>query len=299
MTLYEQIKNNFILPNAYNDWKAYRQILSQYIIDESNQVMLPLTFRANTDPDHLLPSLAILGAGPCNDIDLHKLISHFSKITLMDYDTNAMQKALETYRLKDCPYIECKNISFTGFDDFHYEYFCNSLQAYIRYNQKHMTITDFEDYALSLLEDFLKDMKDNITQLEQEEYDYICCIGLHSQLYSMFAYIYHAFDINLRQQLFTNATESSSRFTKRLTQEIEHFIPRFHDALLTCAKQSVFLGLEEQRTDNPEAIEGAHQAIADIKRRALTTKATTMTWPFLPSEDICYKMLLLKINTYE
>ncbi len=298
MTLYEQIKNNFVLPNAYNDWKDYRKALSQYVIEESNQIILPLSFHANMDPDHLSPTLAILGAGACNDIDLEMLITHFSKITLWDYDTSAMQKALETYGLLDCPNIECKTISFTGFDDFHYQYFCSSLQSYIRYNQNQVTATDFETYALSILEDFFSDVKDNLTLLEKEEYDYICCIGLHSQLYAMFSYIFYAFEVNLRQQIFTNAPDFSSHFSQRLREEIECFIPRFHDTLLNCANQSVFLGLEQHRINDSEAIEGTYQAISDIESRNLTTKTTTMIWPFLPSEEIYYEILLLKIQSY-
>lgn len=296
MTLYEEIKKNFILPNAYEDWKDYRNSLTNYIIRETNQISLPLSFHANMNENALLPSLAILGAGACNDLDLSKLLSHFSRITLLDYDTVAMQNALTTYHLNDCPYIECKTISFNGINDTHYEDFCKKLQAYIRHHLKELTPKDFENYAISLWNNYLVQMRTYVIPLQPQSYDYIGCFGVHSQLQAMFSYIYRAFEINLRELKFFDAPDFGTHFTKHLQEENERFIPHFHDVLLSCAKCGLFLGCEQKRTSIDGAIEGAHQAILDIKNRNLSIKEHTLIWPFLPSENIHYEMSILKID---
>ncbi len=296
MTLYEEIKKNFVLPNAFADWEEYRNSLTNYIIHEANQVSLPLSFHANMDEASLLPSLAIIGAGACNDINLQELISHFSRITLLDYNQDAMDTALETYHLKDCPYVECKTISLNGLQDCHYEKFCNQLQTYVQYNLSTLTPNDFEDYATTLIQKYLEQVTDYEIPLQENAYDYVCCFGVHSQLQAMFSYIYRAFEVNLRTLRFSDAPDFSTRITKMLKQENERFIPQFHNALLNCAKKAIFLGLEQNRTNSDSAIEGAYQGISDIQNRNINTEETAMIWPFLPEADIYYEMILLKIN---
>ena len=297
MTLYEKIKKNFILPTAYEDWQEYRNSLTNYLIQETNHVSVPLTFHANMDETTLLPSLAIIGAGACNDIDLQTLLSHFSTITLLDYDKEAMDTALETYHLKDCPYVECKTISLNGLSDSHYQEFCNKLQDYIQSTSGNFTPEEFENYAIMLVDDYLTSIADYSIPLTENSYDYICCFGVHSQLQAMFSYIFHVFEMNIKELYFPNADDFNVRFTTRLKKENETFIPRFHDALLNCAKQAVFLGLEQKRTSNDEAIEGAYQAIQDINNRNVLKKETTMLWSFLPQDNIEYVMSIIKIAT--
>jgi len=296
MYLYREIKKNFILPNAYNDWKEYRNAVTDYVIEETNQVNVPLTFSSNMDETSLLPTLAIVGAGACNDLNLCKLTSHFSKITLLDCDSDAIHTALQTYHLQDCSQIECQVISLNGLHESHYEAFCDQLQAYVQEQFDTLTPEQFEAYAISLLQKYLYETQNYIIPLPAHTYDYICCFGVHSQLQAMFSYIYKAFEINLREIKFADAPNLNSHFNSYLQAENERFIPLFHDALFNCAKQGVFLGLEKKRTNNDDAIEGAYQGIIDIQKRNLTTKCSSVVWPFLPSEDIYYEMLLFNIQ---
>ena len=296
MTLYETIKNNFILPDAHKDWMHYRNTITNYIIRETNQTSVPLTFGANMDENKLLPTLAIIGAGACNDIDLQVLTSHFSKITLMDYDVKAMETALETYHLTNSSQLECKIVSLNGLLDTHYETFCNLLQNYVRENIDRLTPSTFENYAITVVRNMLEQVEDYEIPLYAKTYDYICCFGVHSQLQTMFSYIYHAFEVNLTDIKFFDAPPFHTHFNRRLQEENERFIPLFHDALFTCAKQAVFLGLEQSRTHSNDAIEGAYQAMEDIKKRALPTEEAYLVWPFLPSDDIYYEMSIMKID---
>lgn len=295
MALYDDIKSNFILPDAYVDWKDYRRDLTGYLIKETNCISVPLSFSANMDETSLLPTLAIIGAGACNDIDLSLLQEHFSNITLIDYDTGAMQTALDNYNLNDCPLVNCKTASINGLYDTHYQEFCEKLQQYVQATADSFTPEDFERYATTLVDRCLDSIQDYIIPLPENAYDYICCFGVHSQLQAMFSYIYHVFEVNLRELFFHDTPCFNAHFTKRLQRENERFIPHFHDTLLKCAKQAVFLGLEKKRTNDSGAIEGAYQALKDIQKRNLCTEETTLLWPFLPAQDIQYEMSILKI----
>ncbi len=296
MTLYDEIKKNFILPYAYKDWESYRHFITDYILRETNRVSLPLSFTANMPESALLPSLAIIGAGACNDIDLKKLVPHFSKITLLDYNQDAMITALDTYHLNNCSKIEHKTISLNGLNDSHYEDFCKQLQTYIQCNlTDDFHPTEFENYAITLVRNQLNSIKDYKVPLPENTYDYICCFGVHSQLQAMFSYIYHVFEVNLRNLHYIDTPDINTHFTKQLQEENDRFIPRFHDALISSAKQSIFLGLEKKRTDNDSPIEGAYQAMSDLEHRNLSTKEDYAMWPFLPSENIHYEMQIIKI----
>ena len=90
MSLYEDLLQKQFLPHAYEDWTDYRNAISNYLI-------------ASTAADS---SLAIFGAGGCNDWDLSLLAGHFSSITLIDNNLPAMKQALKRYHLESYPTIQ-------------------------------------------------------------------------------------------------------------------------------------------------------------------------------------------------
>ena len=89
MSLYEDLLQKQFLPHAYEDWAEYRNAISNYLI-------------ASTAADS---TLAIFGAGCCNDWDLSLLAGHFSSITLIDNNLPAMKQALKRYQLETYPTI--------------------------------------------------------------------------------------------------------------------------------------------------------------------------------------------------
>ena len=89
MSLYEDLLQKQFLPHAYEDWAEYRNAISNYLI-------------ASTAADS---TLAIFGAGCCNDWDLSLLARHFSSITLIDNNLPAMKQALKRYQLETYPTI--------------------------------------------------------------------------------------------------------------------------------------------------------------------------------------------------
>lgn len=300
MQLYNEIKSHFILPDAYTDWKNYRNTLTDYLIRQTDQVELPLSFHAGIQHIEILPTLLILGAGACNDLDLMQLTRHFSKITLMDYDETALQTALTTYDLMNSKQVECLSLSLNGITDNDYCTFCGKLQSFVQEQKSVLTPDNFETYAISLVESYYQKSHQNSIPLPADTYDYIWCFGVHSQLQTMFSYIYHAFDVNLKNSLFPDteqtACQSGIRFNNRLKAENDVFIPHLHDAMLSCAKKGIFLGLEQKRMDNEEAIEGAYQAIKDIERRDLHLAESRILWPFYPEGNLYYEMLIEQIT---
>lgn len=326
--LYYEIKKNFIVPNAFENWKEYREVLTKYIIqkveeEEGTKIQEQIKSgkeKAEQEKDgkRRKPTLMILGAGLCNDFDLSLLVRHFSAIILMDYDEQSMRQAIEKYTLSDLDRekIEIRRESLNGIGEEEYFSFCEELKSFVKQRGREITHEEFEIYALNLFEHFLKESKRSgnyLRCLREKACDYICCFGLHSQLQAMFSYIYRAFEQNLRG-LWENKDISSPNFMARLIAEDESFIPRFHDALFQCAKKRVFIGCEYARCQEvkmPEMknreitieqlqpIEGVYQAIRDIKRRELDKIEYTITWPFAPQYGICYNMLIEEVRVHK
>ncbi len=302
MHLYDQIKTHFVIPDAYTNWTDYRNALTQVIIKETEQVSLPLSFHASMAEDDLLPTLLVIGAGACNDIDLHALASHFSHITLLDSDTEAMQQALITYQLEDYPTISCEQTSLTGITDVHYRELCDELQFYLMEHNDTITPQTFAEHAISLIKEQLRADTLKNSPLSNQTYDYVCCFGVHSQLLSMYSYIYHAFDVNLRNSVFQSVNpkdcdKAVTTFMNYLKQQNNLWIPLLNTQILSCGKKAVWFGLETKKIPSAEssAIEGAYQAIADLQSRNLTIDAQTLIWPFYPKGNISYEMWLAKV----
>ncbi|MBR1866568.1 MAG: hypothetical protein IJ801_08685 [Lachnospiraceae bacterium] len=293
MNLYDEIKSHFILPDAFEDWKDYRNILTDYLIAQTDSISLPLSFCPGMQPSDLLPTLAVLGAGACNDLNLERLCPHFSRITLIDNQTASMETALRTYHLEQSPVIECVTASLNGLEDTDYQDFCEALQYFVRGEQQTLTPERFEAFALSRI----GSKPNRQVPLAPASYDYIWCFGVHSQLQAMYSYIYHVFEVNLRHTLFQNTEWNSHVFYDRLKEENRIWIPHFHDALLASANKAVFLGLEQRRLGTEGAIEGAWQGIEDIRHRKLSYTEHTAIWPFCPARSLSYEMRMFHIST--
>lgn len=325
--LYDEIKKNFEIPNAFENWREYRESLTKYIVQrvkeqekiESGEEKLRQEDEDKGQEQEKIrrgekrTTLMILGAGACNDFDLSLLVKQFSSIVLMDYDESSMRQAMQRYILSDFDRekIIIRGESLNGIGEEEYISFCEELKDFIRQRGRKITKEEFEIYALNLFEHFLRESERSGEYLGcfgEERYDYICCFGLHSQLQAMFSYIYRVFEQNLRRII---GNTSSSNFTARLVEEDERFIPKFHDILFRYAKRKVFIGCEYKRcqeiempvmkrreigVEEIEPIEGAYQGIRDIKGRKLNRIEYTITWPFAPQYGICYNMLVEEIT---
>lgn len=296
MSIYDEIKQQFNIPNAFENWANYRNTLTNYLIEATDENELPLQFHCGMSQADFLPSLAIVGAGACNDLDLSLLTEHFSTITLIDNDKESLDKAMNTYHIyKDSP-VKILHTSLTQIYDTDYQDFCNELLSYIQLNGSALTYKAFDDFACSILNKYLQKSRVTPNGLAPASYDYVWCFGVHSQLFSMFSYIYQVFFHNLCNSVFASDTIQTNTFGEIIKVQNTSFIPLFHNALLKCAKKSVFIGCEKNRLNDDTAIEGAHQAILDIRSRNLATKEQVILWPFYPEKDIFYEMLIERID---
>lgn len=303
MHLYEQIKSHFLIPDAYTVWTPYRNHLTKMITESTNQVSLPLSFHQGMTDIDLLPNLLILGAGACNDLNLTDLAPHFSHITLLDEDNDAMQQALIRYDLTKDSHITCECTSLTGITEQDYMEFCDELSYFLAEHTGDITPMSFCEHAVSLIKQAQSETRNIPSISDGTSYDYVCCFGVHSQLLAMYSYIYHAFDVNLRNGLFRNIEPSvcdnaTALYMQSLKEWNDVLIPQINTQILNCTRQTAWFGLELKRSDDPFplTIEGASQAISDLQTRNLSIHSQTTIWPFYPKDHILYDMWLAQIN---
>ena len=83
--LWKQLENSTKIAGAYEQWRTYRTQLTNALIEEIE----------------IGDTIAILGAGACNDIDLFKLLPYINQMYLIDYNKEALQKAVEQYQIPE------------------------------------------------------------------------------------------------------------------------------------------------------------------------------------------------------
>lgn len=287
MNLYDSLKRNFILPDAYEDWHNYRNTLTSYLIRQADEITLPLTDCSIFSSVFSKPTLAIVGAGACNDLDLSALTAHFSQITLIDYDIPATKQALCTYHLETHPQIVQKEESLTGITENDYRKFCSMLQFFLQESQQLPSPTEFEAYAISLIRQFYTNREHHAWHPAPDTFDYIWCFGVHSQLQSMFSYIYHAFCLNLAHQNTDWISPNADVFHATLKEYNTQHIPKINDHLIAAARHTAIFGNE-----NSPQIEGAALCISDLRKRRELQKEGLVLWPFCPKQQISYEMLI-------
>lgn len=310
MSLYKEIKQHFHIPEAFTDWEEYRNTLTDYLIHQTDSFEVPLHFTQGMTASKMQPSLLVIGAGACNDLDLARLIPHFSNITLLDSDKSALETAITNYHLEQCSNITLSVKSLNGLTDHDYQLFCEELSEFLR--MQHLmgtpiTTESFDDYACTLLQHFLSGCANYSIPLPENSYDFIWCFGVHSQLQAMFSYIHRAFQINLQKMYPDFNITKGTQFENMLKEENNRFIPVFHDALLRCARQKAFIGLEANKAllaadgltfslTNNAPIEGAYQGLLDLESRNLNLKKSGILWPFRPFDNIYYQMQIEEIT---
>ncbi|MDE6434545.1 MAG: hypothetical protein K2L07_09985 [Lachnospiraceae bacterium] len=310
MTLYEEIKQHFHIPTAFQDWTDYRNVLTDYLIKQTEHFLIPLCFTPSMEQKEMQPTLLIIGAGACNDLDLSRILPHFSHITLLDNNQSAMEAAVSNYHLEHHDSIRLCVNSLNGLTDEDYRLFCRQLSKYLRFQQTNgiaITQKDFDHTACAFLKQILKKYEHYTIPLPVKAYDFVWCFGVHSQLQAMFSYIYHVFYTNLLNMYPDFSAEQTTEFENLLKKENDRFIPIFHDTLLQCARQKAFIGLEACRTLPADAgfspspidetpIEGACQGIMDLQNRTLNRGKWSVLWPFHPARNLYYQMQIEEIT---
>ncbi len=272
MSVYDELMKFKVMPEAFGSWAEYRSVLSNHILSHT---------RPNT-------SVAVFGAGRCNDIDLSLFTDHFSSVTLLDSDKTSMQEALKQYRLTDCPKIKPVVVNFTGITPDDYRSFSDELSSLLNVRGSSSDIRILADYALFKLRRLDQKSAGYFPNFGKQCFDYSVTFGVHSQLYNMPAWIWSAFCANL------NAGDSA---VERFIQgQNERLIPRFNDAVLRATKKRAYFGCELIQSSTGDAVEGAVESIRDLKNRGIVARQSLIDWPFDLKREIVYRMLIQEVD---
>ena len=271
-----------VLPNAYKEWRGFRQKLTDFI--EENCVA----------EGGCKPVLAIWGAGRSNDIDLARLAERF-KLVLIDRDAEGLVQACKTYGLEETDVI-CVDLPFWNVELETYEMF-EALLA--EGEEAEIVIEHLKQVAFDNSHRVLPDIG--------RRFDYSVCVGLHSQLNARFAGLLYMYRENYDEeelQMIENAIRALN----------EAAVTRTNDVIYMLTEKLMVFGLEwavvnESAMDQwekfvPEDIEGALQLRHDIgmhKDFDIRIEAERrLFWPFAWKErKKGYVMELLAVQPLE
>ncbi|ETP73407.1 hypothetical protein UYO_0631 [Lachnospiraceae bacterium JC7] len=292
MNIFESIKKEFTIPNAYGNWKVYRRELTDLIIQDAKK---------SRTAGKSCGSLAVLGAGPCNDLDLQRLISHFGSIDLIDVDVDSVKEGLINQGQEHCPSIHIKKASLTGVEQELTERFFNRLYMYLVEKGRSVTETDFIERSImefKLVEQDMFKTSDDFTHiLPEKSYDMVVAAGLHSQLWSILSYSWHILSGNVSEQILGGRTIDPEPFHDHIREVDDKFIPVMNEAILGSAKERVLFSSEY---DPNYPSEGAWQCIKDVRQRYtrgdIELDESTLEWPFYPEQRRKYTMLIQDIK---
>ena len=265
------IKNKFRLVNAYEDWKDYRLLLTDTVIEAGG--------------GDSTKTLSVIGAGYCNDIDIRRLSAAFEKIYLVDCDTEAMGEAAKT-----CAKAEPKTISLTGIYEADVSaYFEDTLTA-LREQGSKLNYEVFKEILTSKLEVLFKKLITNEKDLADQlpHSDIILCNGVCSQLFSMISFFIRSVAGSIPDSLFRDAMQAADIVEQKLKNASEAVIPVICKALLKSANCVIFGN--EYNKDRP--VEGAQCCIDTIRQSGSIIKEIEATWSFNRHENVEYNMLL-------
>lgn len=271
-----------VLPNAYKEWRGYRQKLTDFI--EENCVA----------EGECKPVLAIWGAGRSNDIDLARLAERF-KLVLIDRDAEGLAQACKAYGLEETDAI-CVDLPFWNVELETYEMF----EALLAEGEE-------AEIVIEHLKQVAFDNSHRVLPEIGRRFDYSVCVGLHSQLNARFAGLLYMYRENYDEeelQMIENAIRALN----------EAAVTRTNDVIYMLTEKLMVFGLEwavvnESAMDQwenlvPEDIEGALQLRHDIgmhKDFDIRIEAERrLFWPFAWKErKKGYVMELLAVQPLE
>lgn len=269
-SLYDQLKQLQIIPDAKSKWQQYRAEVTDFIISES-----------------VTGSLLIVGAGQCNDIDVDRIAEHFTSVTLFDREFDSAIEDKE--HRSNVSYI---NGDILGISDEAYRNLCQEVQGYIAFNMNRFSMEGLADRYITMVSKLYAEAKP-IIPFDKNEFDNVVVLGVHSQINNMLAWMWDAYESALGQQ--------DKRVHQYISSENTRIIEAFNDKLFDIAKKHIIIGAEQSRAGMSGAVEGAHQCILDVQRRMnsysyIDANLAVIDWPFDVDRDIIYQMLIASIS---
>ena len=273
----QDIKDKFRLSDAYEDWKDYRQLLTYTIIEAGG--------------GDNKKTAAVIGAGYCNDIDIINLCRHFERITLVDWDREALAKVLNGLPKKDADKVETVIFSLTGIDESDISIFFEDSLAALKRCGKGLTREMFEEILMSGLDRLFKRM--SISEQKSKRIlpkrDIVICNGICSQLFSVISFFVRSVAGSIPDTVFYGAADVADRVENKLKSMNDKIVPVICSTLLTTANDYVIFG-NEYSEKHP--VEGAYQCIEEVRKNGSIVKEFEAVWSFNRKESVEYNMLL-------
>ncbi|WP_173472372.1 hypothetical protein [Eubacterium ruminantium] len=273
MSIYRQIKDNFIMKNAWNDWASYREKLTDLIVSKNSG------------------SVMIVGAGRCNDIDLKMILQTFDKVIMIDVDEEGVREAAAGFPESLRKKIDIMGISLTGIYEDEVEDFCEEMTYIARTDGMNGDKDHFVSKLRSYMDHFEEKLERNIDELNSLfsviHVDVTVSCGVHSQLFSMIS-IFIKILINNLSSVFNDMDRLEAEMEERLRHMNDMIIPVINRALYNSSKEKIYFG-NEYMPDSP--VEGADQCIRDVRDR-YSPSETQLIWDFNPAEEKKYNMLI-------
>ena len=272
--LYDDLLSLQTIPTAYTDWAGYREQLTGFILEHTD----------------LHTTVCIVGAGACNDFDLHGLSGYFDRLLLLDRNTDAMREGMAKQGIL-LPEENLIKADLLGIPDETYRSIADHMLAAIR-EQQRRTAPDAKAVERLLLREmdaaFMNRQPDKL--MEQSGIaDYVICCGVHSQLLTMFPQM-----TNVYRRYIDIHPET-------IEQKVRRWIPgvmtELNDTLYRWARKGVIVGLEEYRIGEVGGIDGASQALDLLKKGGHTVLAqASLRWDFDPKRNKAYQMRIVQIE---
>lgn len=270
MNLYDQLVKLQTIPHSYEKWTSYRQQLTDYIIRHS-----------------MGKRLGIIGAGRAADMDLGRLSEHFEEVILIDKDEKAMKEAIRRYGLEALHHVKPCVCDLVGIGEEDYRDYANLLVNTLRHSGGEIEVNQLAELALDQLEMIYHQAGHH--KIELPECEQLVVVGVHSQLLTMLEWIWRVICQNIRQE--------EGRVAYYISQMNEQLVKKLNIYLMNHGSESLILGCELERVGRVGAVQGACQALEDIKGRVINGRlkqceGVRLLWPFDEQQGITYRMLV-------
>ena len=272
MSIYSEIKKKFIMRNAYEDWTEYRIFLTD--------IILKLRGADNKK------TVAIMGAGRCNDVDIHKLCAGFKEVKLVDCDSYAMGEALKGLTNPEIWKMYVKEVSFTGIKEKDISVFCEETVSALRTAGRTLDTDGFSGIILDGLGRLRNKMTKSADELAEKlpKSDILVCNGVFSQLFSTISFF-----IRSCAASYNDFYEAADRADEILMQFSQKLVPVITGAMLKSAGEYAIF-CNEYSDVNP--VEGACRCIETLRSENRIAEESKIIWHFNKAECINYEMLM-------
>ena len=304
MNVIDEIKKEFEITGAFENWAAYREEVTDLILASASQPdliqddSLKFPIRDVERSRRAVPasdakasgSIALFGIGPANDIDLGRISERFEHITLIDLDREGMERGLARYGLQHHPKVQLWNTSLSGVMMEDVAAFFELLYDQVVRSGRALTEAAFMEMSQAALEQIRRKViatREALREkLPNEHYDMVVSVGLHSQFWSILSYSWLTLAGNVEEQILGLAMNHDP-FFEALRSIDDRFIPILNEVMLSMGDRAI-IAVEE---DEAHPVEGAFQSMQDIRQHYPDVQEKRIHWPFRPEEGKSYEML--------